>query len=153
MTARSRAVMLIAAFALVVAGAGDGRANGAQPPILRLEHGGHSARIAAAAADSAGRVLVTASRDEGFGIPLVEAMSLGTPVVVSDIPVFREVAGAAGAYVDPEDVGGFVRAIRELDDEDRWTARSTAARDRAAHYTWEASARILLALLERTTRE
>jgi glycosyltransferase involved in cell wall biosynthesis len=93
--------------------------------------------------------LVSASRDEGFGIPLVEAMALGTPVVVSDIPVFREVAGDAGAYVDPDDVGGFVRAVRELDDPDVWEKRSAAARERAAHYSWEASARVLLALLER----
>jgi glycosyltransferase involved in cell wall biosynthesis len=93
--------------------------------------------------------LVSASRDEGFGIPLVEAMALGTPVVVSDIPVFREVAGAAGAYVDPEDVGGFVRAVRELDDPEVWAERSAAARERAAHYSWEASAKVLLALLER----
>ena len=48
--------------------------------------------------------LVSASRDEGFGIPLVEAMALGTPLVVSDIPVFREVGGDAAAYVDPDDV-------------------------------------------------
>ena len=94
--------------------------------------------------------LVSASRDEGFGIPLVEAMQLGTPVVVSDIPVFREVAGDAGRFVDADDVSGFVAAVRELDDPACWAARSAAARARAAQYTWDASARILLALLERT---
>jgi glycosyltransferase involved in cell wall biosynthesis len=93
--------------------------------------------------------LVSASRDEGFGIPLVEAMALGTPLVVSDIPVFREVGGDAAAYVDPDDVGGFVRAVRELDDPGVWEQRSAAARARAAHYSWESSARILLAFLER----
>jgi glycosyltransferase involved in cell wall biosynthesis len=93
--------------------------------------------------------LVSASHDEGFGIPLVEAMALGTPLVVSDIPVFREVGGDAAAYVDPDDVGGFVRAVQELDDPDGWERRSTAARARAAHYSWAASARVLLALVER----
>jgi glycosyltransferase involved in cell wall biosynthesis len=93
--------------------------------------------------------LVSASRDEGFGIPLVEAMALGTPLVVSDIPVFREVGADAATYVDPDDVGGFVRAVRELDDPDRWERRSAAARARATHYSWDSSARILLALLER----
>jgi glycosyltransferase involved in cell wall biosynthesis len=97
--------------------------------------------------------LVTASRDEGFGIPLVEAMSLGTPVVVSDIPVFREVAGPAGAFFAPDDVHGFVEAVRALDDEAEWARRSAAARDRASGYSWEASARVLLALLERVVHE
>lgn len=95
--------------------------------------------------------LVTASRDEGFGIPLVEAMGLGTPVVASDIPVFREVGGDAVAYVPPDDVAGFVREIRALDGPGVWEERSAAARDRAAHYSWESSARVLLALLERVT--
>jgi glycosyltransferase involved in cell wall biosynthesis len=94
--------------------------------------------------------LVSASRAEGFGIPLVEAMQLGTPVVLSDIPVFREVVGDAGRFFDPDDVAGFVAAVRELDDPACWAARSAAARGRAAHYSWDASARILLALLERT---
>lgn len=91
--------------------------------------------------------LVSASRDEGFGIPLVEAMSMGTPVVVSDIPVFREVGGDAATYVAPDDVEGFVRAIRALEEPRRWDEHSTAARHRAAGYSWEASARVLLALL------
>ncbi len=96
--------------------------------------------------------LVTASHDEGFGLPLVEAMGLGTPVVVSDIPVFREVGGDAATYVDPDDVAGFVRAVRELDDPVRWQERSAAARAQAGRYSWAASARVLLALLERVQR-
>lgn len=95
--------------------------------------------------------LVSASREEGFGLPLVEAMRLGTPVVVGDIPVFREVGGDAGAYVDPDDVAGFVREIRALDDPQRFAERSAAARRRAQHYSWATSARILLALMERVT--
>ncbi len=93
--------------------------------------------------------LVSASKDEGFGLPVVEAMSAGTPVVLSDIPAFHEVAGDAAAYVPPEDVGGFARAVRELDDDDAWERRSAAVRARAGRYSWESSARVLLALLER----
>jgi glycosyltransferase involved in cell wall biosynthesis len=91
--------------------------------------------------------LVSGSRDEGFGLPLVEAMTLGTPLVVSDIPVFREVGGAAGAYVDPDDVDGYVAAVRALDDPETWAERSAAARLRAAEYDWDTSAKTLLALL------
>jgi len=94
--------------------------------------------------------LVSASRAEGFGIPLVEAMALGTPVVVSDVPVFREVGGAAARYVDPDDAAGFVAAVRELDDPAWWAQRSAAARGQAERFSWDASARLLLALLERT---
>ena len=74
--------------------------------------------------------LVTASRDEGFGLPLVEAMGVGTPLVVSDIPVFREVAGTAATYVDPDDVAGFVAAIHALDDDAVFARASDAARER-----------------------
>lgn len=89
--------------------------------------------------------LVSASREEGFGIPLVEALAVGTPLVVSDIPVFREVGGDAAAYVDPDDVEGFAAAVRAL--EDRWDTASASAYARAEHWTWDRSAEVLLGLL------
>ena len=91
--------------------------------------------------------LVTASRNEGFGLPLAEAMSVGTPVVVSDIAVFREVGGDAPLYVDPDDASGFAAAVRGLEDAAEWTARSALSIARAEPYRWAASARQLLALL------
>ncbi|WP_125774420.1 glycosyltransferase family 4 protein [Antribacter gilvus] len=91
--------------------------------------------------------LVSASRDEGFGIPLVEAMALGTPVVVSDIPVFREVGGDAGAYVGPDDAEGFASAVRALDHDAEWHRRSAVARERAALFDWATSARVLAEVL------
>jgi glycosyltransferase involved in cell wall biosynthesis len=96
--------------------------------------------------------LVSASRDEGFGLPLVEAMGVGTPLVVSDIPVFREVGGPAATYVDPDDARGFVRAVRALTEDAAFERASAAARERAGHYSWDSSARILLALAERVRR-
>ncbi|NRG42697.1 glycosyltransferase family 4 protein [Rathayibacter sp. VKM Ac-2835] len=91
--------------------------------------------------------LVTASRDEGFGIPLVEAMALGTPVVVSDIPIFREIGGDAAVYVDPSSAKGIAEGVRSLEDPERWRALSAKARERAAAYSWRDSARVLLELL------
>jgi glycosyltransferase involved in cell wall biosynthesis len=48
---------------------------------------------------------------EGFGLPLVEAMAAKTPIVCSDIPVFREVAGDAALFVPPDDAAGWARQI------------------------------------------
>ncbi|QHO70602.1 mannosyltransferase [Marisediminicola antarctica] len=87
--------------------------------------------------------LVTASFDEGFGIPLVEALALGTPVIVSDIDIFREVAGEAGTYFDPRDRGGFVTAVRTLESEERWSELSAESVDQAARWNWTRSARQL----------
>jgi len=52
------------------------------------------------------------SRLEGFGIPILEAQLNGCPVVCSDIPVFREVAGDAGIYFDPGSICQFIQSIR-----------------------------------------
>ena len=92
--------------------------------------------------------LVTASLDEGFGIPLVEAMSLGIPVVVSDIPIFREIGGSAALYFDPRSADSIASAVRTLAEPGEWAARSAHSVEQAAHFTWAASARTLLNILE-----
>ncbi|MCS0498281.1 glycosyltransferase family 4 protein [Protaetiibacter mangrovi] len=96
--------------------------------------------------------LVTMSLDEGFGLPLVEAMVRGTPIVVSDIPIFREIGGDAAVYADPQDVTGVAAAIRALDDAGEWRRRSAASRLQATRFDWDRSARALLELLERVGR-
>ena len=93
--------------------------------------------------------LVHASLDEGFGIPLVEAMSVGTPIVVSDIPIFREIGGSAGIYADPHDPSAFAAAVKLLDVPAEWSRRSTAARAQAALFDWDASADVLAEVLRR----
>jgi glycosyltransferase involved in cell wall biosynthesis len=94
------------------------------------------------------RALVTASRDEGFGLPLVEAMVLGTPVVVSDIPIFREIGGDAALFAPADDPSAFAAAVRRLEDPDEWRARSAASVRQAAQFDWDRSAAALLELLE-----
>ncbi|GAB2448528.1 glycosyltransferase family 1 protein [Conyzicola lurida] len=92
--------------------------------------------------------LVTASLDEGFGIPLVEAMALGVPVVVSDIPIFHEIAGEAGIFFTPTDAAALVSAVRELEAADVWSARSAASVAQAGEWSWERSAEQLWAGLQ-----
>jgi glycosyltransferase involved in cell wall biosynthesis len=57
--------------------------------------------------------LVQSSYWEGFGIPLVEALSCGTGLVVSDIPVFREIAGEFAIYADPFDGSAWIQALEQ----------------------------------------
>jgi glycosyltransferase involved in cell wall biosynthesis len=91
--------------------------------------------------------LLTASLDEGFGIPLIEAMNVGTPVIVSDIPIFREIGGDAALFVDPRSALGFAQAVRLLDDPVFWGEMSRRAREQAQEFSWTQSAQALLDVL------
>ncbi|MFP7833350.1 glycosyltransferase family 4 protein [Marisediminicola sp. LYQ134] len=92
--------------------------------------------------------MVSACLDEGFGIPLIEALAAATPLVVSDIPVFREVGGDAASFFEPLDPAAFARAVIELDRPGVWEAASLRAHAHAADFSWDESAARLLALVE-----
>lgn len=88
------------------------------------------------------------SLSEGFGLPVLEAMTCGTPVVVSDRGALPEVVANAGIVVDAEDPTAFAAAIRELlDDPDRRARYARAALARADDFSWDRSADQCRALL------
>lgn len=93
--------------------------------------------------------LVSGSLDEGFGIPLVEAMSRAVPVVVSEIEIFKEVAGEAGQYFDPNDSQGFAQAVLALEDKAHWLEKSRLSLAQAQKFSWLHSAEKLLSGLEK----
>lgn len=97
--------------------------------------------------------LVTASRDEGFGIPLVESMSRGVPVVVSDIPIFREIGGEAASFFDVDSAESFAAAVMALDSNPEWMRRSRASLEQAGRFNWDRSAAALIQLAERLTQK
>lgn len=85
---------------------------------------------------------VHASHYEGFGMPLLEAMSYGTPCVVSNIPVFREVAADAAVYFDhtkPDDAAAKISAL--LNNPKQREQLSKAATKHVATYRWDTVAR------------
>ncbi len=92
--------------------------------------------------------LISLSRAEGYGLPLVEAMALGTPVIASDIPIFREVGGDAVSYVDPDSPTDFAAAVTALAKDSLWQERSVRSVERAAGFNWDESAQQLLAAAE-----
>lgn len=98
--------------------------------------------------------LVTLSRAEGYGLPVVEAMAHGTPTIVSDLPIFAEIAGEAVAsrgaqIVDPDRPEQLAAAVRTLEDRRVFAEASRAVRRRSADFSWEDSARRLVELGER----
>lgn len=95
----------------------------------------------------AARIFVFPSYYEGFGIPLLEAMSRGVPVVASDIPALREAGGDAALFVPPNDAASFAEMFcRLIDSDSEREVLTRAGRRRALDFSWEKSARKLLAL-------
>ena len=87
--------------------------------------------------------LVTATKEEGFGLPITEAQTLGVPVVCSDLPVLREVAGGGALYFDADDATAFANRVLEIDDEACRKNIIANAIDQSAEFTWSSSAKVL----------
>ena len=99
------------------------------------------------------RLLAYPSLYEGFGLPPLEAMALGTPVVGSSSSSLPEVIGDAGLLPDPGSVAAIAAALLKANDDEPW--RAAARRrgiERAAAFTWEASAARLRAVCEEALR-
>jgi glycosyltransferase involved in cell wall biosynthesis len=102
------------------------------------------ARVVAGAA-----ALACPSWYEGFGLPALEALACGTPVVAADLPALREVLGDQAELVPPGDATALADAVaRVLDDPGGEPARA-ARRARAAAFTWAACARATLSAYHR----
>jgi glycosyltransferase involved in cell wall biosynthesis len=91
-------------------------------------------------------LLLLPSEEEGFGLPVIEAMTCGTPVIASDLPVLREVGGSAATFVGTGDVGAWSEAVvRQLaarsEDPAAEDARRAASAAQAAKFTWDEYAR------------
>jgi glycosyltransferase involved in cell wall biosynthesis len=109
--------------------------------VLRL---GRIPRAELDAVLAAAEALVFPSAFEGFGLPVLEAMAAGVPVLCSDLPVLRELTGGAAVLVPPGDAAAWAAAIRDrLADPRRREELAAPGLVAAARYTPERSAAAL----------
>lgn len=133
-----------AEYPLVVVGAESGKGAEFSPRLREaVESGairflGYTSNEELAWLYSTADAFIFLSLDEGFGMPLLEALSFGTKVLASDIPVFREIMGDAAMFVDPTDLAAASAGIRSVLDAEPDPA--SAARV-LANYSWAGTVR------------
>ena len=91
-------------------------------------------------------LLLHTAEAEGFGLPLVEAMACGCPVVATDVPVLREVGGAAATYCGLADMDAWKKTVigllqEKAQDHGAWDLRRRRAVAHAARFSWAENAR------------
>ena len=91
------------------------------------------------------RICVYPSLYEGFGLPPLEAMACGAPVITSRIPAIMETVGSAAVLIDPHNVADLAHSLIDLwNDEQQRSNLSLAGLKRAAEFTWERTAKLTL---------
>jgi glycosyltransferase involved in cell wall biosynthesis len=99
------------------------------------------------------RFLVMPSLYEGFGLPLIEAMSYGTPVMTSNNSSMPEVAGNAGIFVDAYSVASISNGLKRMILDDNLLSRLTRnAKHRASKFKWDKSAEKLISVFEKAIK-
>jgi glycosyltransferase involved in cell wall biosynthesis len=95
------------------------------------------------------RALLMPSFTEGFGLPVIESLEVGTPVIASDLPVYREIVGSIPTYLDPLDPDAWSRSIQAFLDNatERERQKTQVTAYRAP--TWERHFQIVEAWLKR----
>jgi glycosyltransferase involved in cell wall biosynthesis len=110
----------------------------------RVEHIGYFPNERREALYAGARALVMPSLDEGFGIPALEAMSAGVPVIASNRGSLPEVVGEGGTLLDAMDAEGFATAMARVVTDDAFAAdQGRAGLARAQAFSWSSTARLL----------
>jgi glycosyltransferase involved in cell wall biosynthesis len=110
---------------------------------------GYVAREDLPAVYSAARLFVYPSLCEGFGLPPLEAMACGTPVIASNVSAMPEILGSAAYLIDPHDVSALAAGIQSMLEEEELRQRCRLAGfERAALYRWDWAARQMLRIYE-----
>ena len=117
----------------------------ARPPLDALvRYVGYVADDAREALYAGARTLVLPSLDEGFGLPALEAMSAGVPVIAANAGALPEVVGDAAVLFNPADPDALASALSRLATDEAWALeRAAAGLMRARAYTWDTAARAL----------
>ncbi len=97
---------------------------------------------------SSATAATSASRAEGFGLPIIEAMGMGTPVICTDMEIFHEVGGKAAQYCSPDSPEEFAAAVRKLEDPKVAAGYSKKGLEQAQKFSWDNSAKQLLRIIK-----
>lgn len=146
-------------WALVLAGAGGWQAEQFRARVAALDLSdhvhflGYVPQAALPALVAGARFFAFPSLFEGFGLPVLEAQSLGVPVMTSNYSSLPEVAGDAALYVDPTDVDAIAAAMLRLSqDEDLREQLRTAGYENVKRFSWEKAADETYAVLQQAAQ-
>lgn len=100
---------------------------------------------------SGATIFIYPSWYEGFGLPVLEAMQRGTPVITSTAPALVEISQKSALHIEPSDVGGLTDAIQKLlENKNSRTKLSIAGLEQVKKYSWENTARSIIDIMEST---